>query len=183
MTETSYTATHESTYCQVHPTVETALRCNKCGRYMCTKCAVHTPVGYRCRECVYQQQDAFFKATQSDALIAGLVAFGLGLLTGLIVPRLGLFGALFLSLPAGALIGWQVFERCGRRRGRNIPLIAVGMVILTALITNFEMLRGLLELISIPEAGSILGTVLLSTLAPLALYLVMCCAVVWGRLK
>ena len=45
------------TYCEVHPDRETSLRCNKCGRLMCTECAVLTPVGYRCRECVRGQQE------------------------------------------------------------------------------------------------------------------------------
>ena len=39
----------ETTYCAVHPDRETSLQCNRCGRYMCVECAVHTPVGYRCR--------------------------------------------------------------------------------------------------------------------------------------
>ena len=30
----------EILYCTVHPTVQTTLRCNRCGRPMCTKCAV-----------------------------------------------------------------------------------------------------------------------------------------------
>src|SRR5688572_1451926 len=40
------------TFCAIHTSVETTLRCNKCGRYMCVKCAVRTPVGYRCKQCV-----------------------------------------------------------------------------------------------------------------------------------
>ena len=36
------------TYCANHPTVETTLRCNKCGKPICAKCAIRTPTGYRC---------------------------------------------------------------------------------------------------------------------------------------
>ena len=36
------------TYCANHPGVETSLRCNKCGKPICAKCAVRTPTGYRC---------------------------------------------------------------------------------------------------------------------------------------
>jgi len=67
----------DATFCAVHPAIETTLRCNKCGRYMCTKCVVRTPVGYRCRQCVNQQQAVFFTATQTDYLIAAAVSFGL----------------------------------------------------------------------------------------------------------
>src|SRR5579859_6333193 len=68
-----------ATFCYVHPTVETSLRCNKCGQYICARCAVRTPVGYRCKQCVHQQQDVYFSATQLDYVIAGAVSFGLGI--------------------------------------------------------------------------------------------------------
>src|SRR5262249_15598115 len=94
----------DRTVCAVHPNVETTLRCNKCGRYMCTRCAVRTPVGYRCRECVYQQQDAFFTATQTDTLIALAVSFAMGIPIGYILSQV-LFLGIILSIPAGGLIG------------------------------------------------------------------------------
>ena len=47
------------TYCHNIPTVETALRCNKCGEYICPKCAVRTPTGYSCKSCISNQQKVF----------------------------------------------------------------------------------------------------------------------------
>ena len=46
-------------YCYVHPNRETSLRCNNCNRPICASCAVRTPTGYRCRECVKGQQKTF----------------------------------------------------------------------------------------------------------------------------
>ena len=68
-------------HCSVHPDRETTLRCNKCGRPMCPQCAVQTPVGYRCRECVRGIQAGYYKATDTDyvtifAVCAGLTAVG-----------------------------------------------------------------------------------------------------------
>ena len=37
--------------CTFHPNVETQLRCNRCNKPICIKCAKHTPTGYRCPEC------------------------------------------------------------------------------------------------------------------------------------
>ncbi|MBM4465197.1 MAG: hypothetical protein FJ014_06560, partial [Chloroflexi bacterium] len=34
----------EVIYCSFHPTVETRLRCNRCGAPICPRCAVQTPV-------------------------------------------------------------------------------------------------------------------------------------------
>jgi len=37
--------------CATHPNVETELACSRCGKAICARCLVHTPVGARCREC------------------------------------------------------------------------------------------------------------------------------------
>src|SRR5260221_10401960 len=113
----------ERTFCAVHPTIETSLRCNKCGRYMCSRCAVRTPVGYRCKECVHEQQDTFFTATQVDYIIAGVVALVISVPIGFIIPRLGLLFSLLLALPAGGLIGQAVIRAVNKRRGRYIWIV------------------------------------------------------------
>jgi hypothetical protein len=38
--------TGEAMYCANHPNRQTHLRCNKCGKPVCTKCIKPTPVGY-----------------------------------------------------------------------------------------------------------------------------------------
>ncbi|MCC6905804.1 MAG: hypothetical protein IT326_08190 [Anaerolineae bacterium] len=122
--------------CTVHPTVETSLRCNKCGRPMCMKCAVRTPVGYRCRECVRGQQQIFYNAEAADPFIQGAIAFVLGglaiSLSGLI-PSFGIFGwliAFWAGSAAGGLIGDLAHRAVNRRRGRYSWLIVGGMVAL-----------------------------------------------------
>ena len=37
--------------CADHPDVETRLRCSRCGRPICPRCSVRTPVGMRCPDC------------------------------------------------------------------------------------------------------------------------------------
>ena len=38
-------------YCAKHPNEQTYLRCAKCGKPICARCRVSTPVGFRCFEC------------------------------------------------------------------------------------------------------------------------------------
>ncbi len=64
----------EVLYCANHPETETYLRCNKCGKPICLKCAELTEVGYRCKECIREQQNVFYNAMESDNLIAFGVA-------------------------------------------------------------------------------------------------------------
>jgi hypothetical protein len=126
------TSTEELTYCEVHPDRETALRCNKCGRYMCPECAVQTPVGYRCRQCVRQHDDRFFKGTQTDDVKIFAVCAGLMLLGGAIMSAIGfgLFLALIVGFPVGGAVSEMALRVVQRRRGRYSGQIgAAGAVI------------------------------------------------------
>ena len=121
-------------YCTVHPGVETTLRCNRCGRPMCTRCAVRTPVGYRCKACVRAQQDRFFDAQMRDYLVAAMTSLVLSFLAAGIVARLGWFYfAFFLAPAAGGAIGAAVWRLTDKRRGRYTALVVGGAVVLGAL--------------------------------------------------
>ncbi len=122
----------EVLYCTVHPDRETTLRCNKCGRPMCTECAVQTPVGYRCRECVRGIQDNYYKATQNDYIVIFAVCAGLsGVLSAIFSAiHLGILFGILLALPAGGAVGEAGLRLIGGRRGRqSAPISAAGAVI------------------------------------------------------
>ena len=132
--EPQQTGPEAKLYCTVHPDVETTLRCNRCGRPMCTRCAVRTPVGYRCKECVRAQQDRFFDAQMQDYLVAGAVSLALSFFAAGVVARLGwFFFAFFLAPAAGGAIGTVVWRLTGKRRGRYTALVVGGAVVLGAL--------------------------------------------------
>ncbi|PJF22975.1 MAG: hypothetical protein CUN56_03270 [Phototrophicales bacterium] len=128
-------------YCAIHPDVETELRCNKCDRYMCARCAVQTPVGYRCRECVRQHDDKFFNATPADSWVVFGVTFGMmavfGLIFNTLFSGLALFMAIILGFPAGAVVGELVMKAINKRKGRNHWQIALAGVIIGALLGGF----------------------------------------------
>ncbi len=121
--------THDDTlFCTVHPDRETSLRCNNCNRPMCAQCAVQTPVGYRCRECVRGIQDKYFNASANDDLIAAGVSAGLTGLGAAIIAwiGLGLLFALLLALPVGGGVSEAVVRATGKRRSRNMAYFALG---------------------------------------------------------
>ncbi|WJW66975.1 hypothetical protein OZ401_000221 [Candidatus Chlorohelix allophototropha] len=41
----------DTTFCKRHPTIETGLKCGRCGTPICPRCMVYTPVGVRCPDC------------------------------------------------------------------------------------------------------------------------------------
>src|SRR6188508_1778339 len=110
-------------YCANHPTVETSLRCNRCNKPICSKCAVLTPVGYRCKECVRGQQQVFETVVWYDYIVAAAIAAILGGLAGALLVNLGWF-TIFLAPVAGGAIAEVVRIAVRRRRGRNLYLVA-----------------------------------------------------------
>jgi hypothetical protein len=169
----STTAAEVGTFCYVHPTVETSLRCNKCGQYICARCAVRTPVGYRCKQCVRQQQDVYFSARPTDYIIAAVVGLVLGGPIGFVLGKI-LILALLLSLPAGGLISEAAFRATGRRRGRYTGYAIAAGIVVGTLIANFQLFSVWL---SAPEQLS-----LLSLAAP-GLYLVLCAGAAAARFR
>ncbi|HVM70482.1 MAG TPA: B-box zinc finger protein [Anaerolineales bacterium] len=128
------------TYCANHPGVETSLRCNKCGKPICAKCAVRTPTGYRCKECVRGQQKIFDTATWVDYVLgfvtAGILSLLASLLVGLISGIAGIFGwiiVIIASPTAGVIIAEGVRFATRRHRSRPLFITVVAAVILGAL--------------------------------------------------
>lgn len=109
--------------CANHPTRETSLRCNRCGKPICVSCAVRTPVGYRCRECVRGQQAKFETAGAwrlGAAAVIAAVGAGIG---SFLLGFLGFWG-LLLAPVAGGVIAEVVRWAVRRRHSRRLPLAA-----------------------------------------------------------
>jgi B-box zinc finger protein len=126
-------------YCYVHPNRPTTLRCNRCERPICTQCAVRTPTGYRCRNCVREQQKAFDTAVWYDYLIGlGLTAV-LSFIASAIISAISFVGSFFLIIisvaiaaGAGTLIA-NILLRVIRRRARALFLVIAAGVVIGAL--------------------------------------------------
>ena len=58
------------------------LRCNRCDKPICYDCAVRTPVGYRCKECVRASSKVLQCEAHSILFIGAVIGFILGALAG-----------------------------------------------------------------------------------------------------
>lgn len=135
MAEQASPVIDERTFCEVHPDRETSLRCNKCNRLMCADCAVLTPVGYRCKQCVRQHDDKFFTATNNDVLVVFAVCAGLAGVVGAIASAVGvpLLFSLLLGFPIGGAIGTIALRATKRRRARRSAEVATAGVVIGGL--------------------------------------------------
>jgi len=123
-------------YCYVHPNRETSLRCNNCNRPICASCAVRTPTGYRCRECVRSHQKAFNTSEWYDYISGFLVAAILSAVAAFLVTfvgGIGFFGWFLIAAGAPtAAVAIAEGVRLVTRRRRSRPLfitVAVAVVL------------------------------------------------------
>ncbi len=130
-------------YCANHPDVETLLRCNRCGKPICLKCAELTDVGYRCNECIRGVQDIYFNAAPTDNLVAFVVAL---LVSAIAAPIAGILFRLvpffFFSIiiafmvggAAGGILAQIIRAAINRRRSRALRYYALGGVVVGVLV-------------------------------------------------
>lgn len=144
--------------CYVHPNRETRLRCNRCERPICSECAVLTPTGYRCKECVRSQQKVFDTANNADPFVGGAIALVLSFVGSYIASFLGFF-TLFAAPIVGTIIAEVVRWAVKKRRSKNLfnittaaavlgslPLLLIGLLGMLAIFSNGQS-YGLLSLV------------------------------------
>jgi hypothetical protein len=173
----------EGLLCANHPHRHTTLRCNRCEKPICPECAIQTPVGYRCKECVRGQQKVFDTSTRLDYPIAGFIAFVAVGLAAALLDVLGFWG-LFLSPVVGGGIAEIISRAIKRRRSRRLPLVAtiaggfgaLTYLLYTALpVLSYAVFGG-------PGSLAYVGGSLLYLLWPVA-YGALMCSTIYYRLK
>jgi hypothetical protein len=142
-------------YCYVHPERETLLRCNRCERPICSQCAVLTPTGYRCKNCVRGQQKVFDTAQSTDFIFAAGIALVLSFLGSLIASVMGFF-TIFIAPIAGVIIAEAVRWAVHRRRSRRLFQTAAGAAAVGSLPL---LLLGLAPLFFGGGVGGLLGLI------------------------
>ena len=127
------------TRCATHPDVETGLRCGKCGKPICPRCLVQTPVGARCRDCARLYRLPTYRVSARHylkAVGAGLgLAVVLGVAWGVVGFFLPFFLSLFLAAGAGYVIGDLVSRVTNRKRGPWLAVIAGAAVVVSYLVS------------------------------------------------
>ena len=123
---------NNSLVCYIHPKRETQLRCNRCERPICIKCANHTPTGYRCPECIRSQQKVFITTRWFDHLIAAGVTAVISYL-GSIFAFLG-FYSILIGLGVGYAVVWVVKKAIQNRRSPLLKYVMSGTGLVVSLI-------------------------------------------------
>lgn len=172
MTETSLT------YCYAHPGRETTLRCKRCDRYICTSCAVRTPTGYMCKDCVTERKKIFDTALWYDYPFGFGTTFMLSMIASILVGIASMYiGFYILFLGAGIAGGAGVFianlvlKVIQKRRSRPLFFTCAAGVALGALPVGIVMVffGGGFSLIAIVLYAVIVTPIVYSRLAGIQL--------------
>ena len=110
--------------CADHPDVETRLRCSRCGKPICPRCGVRTPVGMRCPDCAGTRSAV--AANPARTLTAAAAGLGVATVVGIawgFFPDWQFYWAL--------LLGFGVVETMARllTKQRGVDLQAIALVI------------------------------------------------------
>jgi hypothetical protein len=173
----------EPTFCATHPNVETYLRCNRCGKLICPKCAVRTDVGYRCRDCISTQQKVFYTGFRPTYYaIAAAAALPPSVIAGWLLPILGWY-SLILGPLAGVGIAELARWAMGRRRGPYTWLVVCGCIVVGWLIgLLFTVIPVVSQIVLDPAVTPLLLGWLGSQLWG-AIYVVAAAGAAYGRLR
>jgi hypothetical protein len=118
--------------CSFHPKRETQLRCNRCDKPICIKCATHTPTGYRCPECIRNQQKIFVTTKWFDQLIAAVITAVIAYL-GSMLTFLG-FYSILIAIGTGYLVVWLVKKAINNRRSPLLKYVMSGTALIVCLV-------------------------------------------------
>ncbi|NMA12051.1 MAG: hypothetical protein GX933_02535 [Chloroflexi bacterium] len=122
--------------CYRHPNRETLLRCNQCEKPICLDCAVSTPTGYRCKQCISKQQKRFNHSMTSDYLVAAAITAPLAALGTFLLYHVQIFPfvlSTLLGIGMGTLIVRLVRAATHRRRSQRLNQVTGAAAILGGL--------------------------------------------------
>lgn len=123
---------------------ETELRSIRSGRLLCMYCATPTATGYMGREEARAHDDKFFKGTNRDYVVTGLLGVGLGIVVNavmfILLEIMGggfliWFAAFILGSLAGRFAGDWMRRATDRRVGRYSSRLAAGAIVAGALLS------------------------------------------------
>ena len=133
--------------CATHPEIETNLKCGKCGKPICPKCLVQTPVGARCPDCArlyklptYRVSTRYYLRAIGTALVMAIVC---GIVWGTISGVVPFFYLnLLLAAGVGYALGEVVSLSVNRKRSKGLAAVA-GIAVAISYLVNILSLGGL----------------------------------------
>jgi B-box zinc finger len=114
--------------CARHPNTPTRLRCSRCGTPICPKCAVRTPVGFRCPECAGVRGLPTYATPGGSLLKAGLYGLGLAVVFAALFAWIPEWN-FYLSLALGFGVAEAMARAANEKRGTDLQILGIVVVL------------------------------------------------------
>jgi hypothetical protein len=129
--------------CATHPEIETNLKCGKCGKPICPRCMVQTPVGARCPDCAKLYRLPTYRVPAVYYLRAIGTALGMAVVSGFVWGVIDNFVSFFylnliLAAGAGYAIGEVVSLSVNRKSSRGLAAVVGIAVVISYLVNIFS---------------------------------------------
>ena len=170
--------------CYKHPDRQTLLRCNKCGRPMCLDCAVQTPSGYRCKDCIREQQKVFDTSETKDYVIGGAISGLLAIIGSYaedLIPLSSFFISIIVGVVFGRLISTAVRKAVGGRRSKTLNIVITAAAALAVILVRWPLLEFFfIEIFSGYAMGLLNGLI---NMLLRCLYAIVLCVTIWMEMS
>ena len=181
--------------CTYHPDVQTGLRCSRCGKPICPKCSVRSPVGLRCPDCAGVRGLPTMRTGSQTLVRAGGAALLVGVLTAILwyfLPDWKFYLSLLLGFGVAESIAWVAKGK----RGTDLQI--VGFAVITLVMVAVRLLLAQRYGVSLDQVGSTdpvqvidgdrffiapANELLQLSLIPDLLFAAMAYAIVWVRFR
>ncbi len=185
--QTDSTPSRGQVSCTYHPDVQTGLRCTRCGKPICPKCAVRTPVGLRCPDCAGVRGLPTIRTPPNTLVRAGAAALAVGIVATLLWYLLPEW-KFYLSLLLGFGVAESIAHVARGKRGADLQVL--GFAVVTLALIAVRVLLAQKYGIGLDDVSSNVGNraafarqLLQFTLIPDLLFAVMTYAIVWVRFR
>jgi hypothetical protein len=176
----------ERLFCYRHPDRETWVRCGRCDRPICPRCAMQGPVGLRCKTCGKPAFDPLTSFTPVQLVLGIAVALGAGVVAGYLSGRIGFFSVI-VAWFAGGLIAELVGRVTGYKRGPVMLAIVLGGILVGTLVGGAAAFlvdyADLLAYADDPELGFSLQPIILDAITWALVAAGAACVCAWQRLR
>lgn len=169
--------------CSYHPTVMTRLRCSRCGKPICPRCGVRTPVGLRCPDCAGVRGLPTYRTSTDTLAKSAALAFAVALVVGVVWgfwPIWNFYLCLALGFGVAESMAWA------SKGKRGVDLQAVGIVaVLFGLLVGRVILANRWDIPwdVINQFPPGLDEVLYLRIIPDGLFAALAVAIVWYRFR
>jgi hypothetical protein len=169
--------------CSYHPDVMTGLRCSRCGKPICPRCGVRTPVGLRCPDCAGVRGLPTYQTSTNALLKAG----GVGLVVAVAVAVLWRFWPewqFYLCLLLGFGVAESMAWAANYKRGRDLQALGVGMVVVGLTLSRYLLARHYgITAEQVNAYGEIVAELLQMRVIPDLLFAAIAVAIPWIRFR